>query len=78
LEPPWCSNKIFRGVASKAGTPARVKIDALHFEGPSNRPTFKKGLFPHVWAHERRLELQAGMRSATAGAATVMLLTEAR
>jgi len=64
-------NKIFAELASKAGTPARVMIDATHLKAHRTAASLlKKGLFPTYRAHERRLELQAACGLRRPGAAT--------
>jgi putative transposase len=56
-------NRIFSGLAGRAGEPDRMMIDAAHFKAHRTAASLlKKGLFPTVTAAPRRSELQAARR----------------
>jgi putative transposase len=53
-------NRIFAGLAGRAGEPDRLMIDATHLKAHRTAASLlKKGLFPPYRAHQRRPLLQA-------------------
>jgi putative transposase len=53
-------NRIFAGLAGKAGQPDRLMIDATYLKAHRTAASLlKRGFSPPYRAHERRLELEA-------------------